>query len=76
MVVMVALRGTKIRYTRLLIHLVVDDLASGVEEGGDSAGRSGHGVVDLLQFMRVTCLLSKDPTQLKSLMAMTSTPMP
>jgi hypothetical protein len=33
MVAMVVLYGTRIRYTRLLVHLISGDLASDVEEG-------------------------------------------
>uniref|UniRef100_A0ACD5ZEX1 Uncharacterized protein n=1 Tax=Avena sativa TaxID=4498 RepID=A0ACD5ZEX1_AVESA len=54
MVAMAALRGTIIRYTRLLFHLVCDDLAAGIEEGGDSSDHRFHGVVDLVQS---TCVL-------------------
>ena len=54
MVAMAALCGTRIRYTRPLFHLVGDDPAAGVEEGGDSSGRRFHRVVDLVQS---TCVL-------------------
>jgi hypothetical protein len=36
-VAMAALCRTRIRYTHLLAHLVGGDMASGVEEGGDSS---------------------------------------
>jgi hypothetical protein len=57
MVAMVALCGTRIRYSRLLIHPVSGVLADGVEEGGDSSGRRFHGVVDLVQSMYGTSLV-------------------
>jgi hypothetical protein len=41
--------GKKIRYTRFLVHLVSDDLASGVEEDRDSSARCIDGIVDLVQ---------------------------
>ena len=57
MVAMVALRGTRIRYSRLLVHLVDGDFAGGVEDGEKSSGRCSRGVVDLGQPTRVTgCL--------------------
>jgi hypothetical protein len=37
MVAMAALCRTRIRYTRLLFHLIGGDLAGGIEEGGDSS---------------------------------------
>jgi hypothetical protein len=39
MVAMVALCETRIRYIYLLVHLVGDDIADGIEEGGYSYGR-------------------------------------
>ena len=71
MVAMAAPRGSRIRYTRLLVHLVDGDLAGGVEEGGDSSDRCFHGVVDLVQS---TCsnLMSEDSDQSKDSMAATS----
>ena len=71
MVAMAAPRGSRIRYTRLLVHLVGGDLAGGVEEGGDSSDRRFNGVVDLVQS---TCciLVSKDLAQFKGSMATTS----
>jgi hypothetical protein len=35
MVAMAMLCGTRIRYSRLLVHLIGGDLAGRVEEGGD-----------------------------------------
>jgi hypothetical protein len=49
MVSMAVLCGTRIRYSRPLIHPVGDVLAGGIEEGGDSSGRRFYGVVDLIQ---------------------------
>jgi hypothetical protein len=46
---MVVLCGIRIRYFRLLVHLVGDVLAGGVEEGGDSSGCRFYGVVNLVQ---------------------------
>jgi hypothetical protein len=37
MVAMAALCRTRVRYTRLLLHLIGGDLAGGIEEGGDSS---------------------------------------
>jgi hypothetical protein len=48
MVSMTMLCGTRIRYTHLLIHLVDDDLASGVDEVIESSSRCSHGVMDLI----------------------------
>jgi hypothetical protein len=48
MVAMATLCGTRIRYSRLHVHLVGYDLAGGIEEGGDSSGLRFHGVVDLV----------------------------
>jgi hypothetical protein len=39
---------TRIRYIRLLVHLVGGDLVGDIEEGGDSSGRCFYGVVDLV----------------------------
>ena len=63
--------GQRIRYTRLLVHLVGGDLAGGVEEGGDSPGRRFHAVVDLIQS---TCVnfVSEDLDQFKGSMPATS----
>jgi hypothetical protein len=49
MVAMTMLCGTRIRYSRILVHPIGDVLAGGVEEGGVSSGRHFHGVVDLVQ---------------------------
>ena len=71
MVAMAVSRGSIIRYTRLLVHLVGGDLAGGVEEGGDSSDRRFNGVVDLVQS---TCsiLVSEDLAQFKGSIATTS----
>ena len=71
MVAMAAPRGSRIRYTRLLVHLVDGDLAGGVEEGGDSSDRCFHGVVDLVQSTYYN-LVSKDLEQFKGSMAATA----
>jgi hypothetical protein len=47
MAAVVELCWTRIRYPHILVHLVGEDLADGVEEGGESFGCSSHGVVDL-----------------------------
>jgi hypothetical protein len=47
MVAMAALCGTRIRYTRLIVHLVGNNLVAGVENM-DSFSRHFHGVVDLV----------------------------
>ena len=69
---MVALCGTRIRYTRLLFHLVGDDPAAGIKEGGDSSGRRFHGVVDLVQSTCVLGLVLQVSDQFKGSMATTS----
>jgi hypothetical protein len=38
----------RIRYTRVLFHLIGGNLIGGVEEGGDSFGHRFHGGVDLV----------------------------
>jgi hypothetical protein len=53
----VAVCGTRIRYTRLLVHLISGDLAGGVEEDGDSSDRRFHKVVDLVYSTCVTSLV-------------------
>jgi hypothetical protein len=72
MVAMTALCETRIRYTRLLVHLVGDDLAGGVEEGRYSSGCRFHGVVDLFQSTCVTGLVLEASDQFKGSMAVTS----
>jgi hypothetical protein len=57
---MAALCETRIRYTRLLVHLFSGDLTGGVEEGGDSCGRHFPGVVDLVQSTFVIGLVLED----------------
>jgi hypothetical protein len=54
MVAIVALCGTRIRYSRLLVPLVGGVLVGGVlagdvEEGRDSSSRRFHGMVNLVQ---------------------------
>jgi hypothetical protein len=46
---MVVLCRIRIGYFRLLVYLVSDVLAGGVEEGGDSSGCRFYGVVNLVQ---------------------------
>jgi hypothetical protein len=72
MVAMAALCGTRIRYIRLLVHLVGSNLAGGVEEGRDLSGRRFPGVVDLVQPTSVIVLVLEDSDQFKGSMAMTS----
>jgi hypothetical protein len=47
MVAMVTPSKTRIRYSRLRIHLVGSDLVGIIEEGGELSYRCFHGVVDL-----------------------------
>jgi hypothetical protein len=49
MVAITTLCGTRIRYTRLLLHLIDGALPGGVEEGEDSSVQCFHGVVDLVR---------------------------
>ena len=65
MVAMAALHGTRIRYSRLPVHLVDGDFAGGVEDGEKSSGRCSHGVVDLGQSTRVTGLVLEDSDQFR-----------
>jgi hypothetical protein len=65
MVAMVELRGTRIRYFCLLVHLVGDDLAGSIEEGRDSSGRLFHGVMDLVQSTYFTSLVLEASDQFK-----------
>jgi hypothetical protein len=58
MMAMAPMCPTRVRYIRLLIHLVV-----GVEEGGESSGRCSHGVVDLIQSTHVTVLVLENLDQ-------------
>jgi hypothetical protein len=70
---MAELCGTRIRYIFcVLFHLVGSDLTVGVEEGGESSGRSTHGVLNLVLSTCVTCLVSEDLDQFKRSMATTS----
>jgi hypothetical protein len=39
-----------------LIHLIGGDLTNGITKGGDFSRRCFHGVVDLIQSTRVTCI--------------------
>jgi hypothetical protein len=50
MMAMTALCGTRIRYTRLLVLLIGNNLVDGVEEDGDSSGRRFHGVMNLVYY--------------------------
>ena len=72
MVAMAALHGTRIRYSRLLVHLVDGDFAGGVEDGEKLFGRYSHGVVYLSQSTRVTGLVLEDSDQFKSFTVTTS----
>jgi hypothetical protein len=63
--------GTRIRYTRLPLHLIGGDLACVVEEGGDSFGCCFHGVVDLVQTTCAIGFVLQPPDQFKGLMAKT-----
>jgi hypothetical protein len=72
MVAMAMLCGTRIRYASLLVHLVGGDLASGVEERGDSSGRRFRGVVDLVRFMYVTSFMLEASNRFKGSKATTS----
>jgi hypothetical protein len=74
MVAMAALRGTKIRYTCLLVHLVGDDLADGVEEGRELSSHCSYEVVDLFKSTCVISLVLENLDQLKGSMVITSTP--
>jgi hypothetical protein len=67
MVALVALCGTRIRYTHLLIHLVGGNLACVIEEGGDLSGSRFHGVADLVQSTRVIGFMLEASNQFKSL---------
>jgi hypothetical protein len=59
MVPIMALYGTRIRYSRLLVHLVSCVITDGVEEGRDSSGCRFYGVVDFIQSTYVTSLVLK-----------------
>jgi hypothetical protein len=48
MVAMMILRKSRIRFSRLLVHLIGGDLACGVEEGRKSSCRCSHGVMDFV----------------------------
>jgi hypothetical protein len=69
---MAMLRGTRIRFPRLLIHLVSGDLADGIDEGGESYDRCSLEAVDLVLSTCVVGLLLRDLDGLKSLMATAS----
>jgi hypothetical protein len=49
MLAIVAMCLTRIRYTRLLVHLVDGYLAGAVEKGEEYFGRRSHAVVDIVQ---------------------------
>jgi hypothetical protein len=71
MVAMAVLYGTRIRYSRLFVHLVDRcDLAGSVDEGGVLFGRRFfRGEVDLVQSTCVIGLVLKDSDQFKGSMA-------
>jgi hypothetical protein len=71
MVAMTVLCGTRIRYTRLLVHLVDGELADGVEEGGYSSGCHFCRAVDLIQSTCVTGLVLEASDRFKGSMAAT-----
>jgi hypothetical protein len=73
MLAMAVLCGTRTLYTRLLIHIIDNDLVDDFEEGGESSGSCFYGVVDLVQSTHVIGLVLEDSDQFKGLMAMTST---
>jgi hypothetical protein len=68
---MAALCMRRIRYTRILVHLVSGDLAGGIDEGGDSSGHRFSGVVDLVLSTCVIDLMLEDSNQFTDSMAMT-----
>jgi hypothetical protein len=68
---MVMLRGRKIRFSHILVHLVGGDFASDTEEDGKSYGRCSYGMVDLVLSMCVTGFVSKYLDLSKSLTAAT-----
>jgi hypothetical protein len=59
-------------YSCLLFEFVGGDLTVGIEEGGESSGCCTNGVVNLVQSMCVTGLVSEDSDQFKGSMATTS----
>jgi hypothetical protein len=63
--------GTRIRYIRLLVHLVGDDLASGVAKGVDSSIRRFHGVVGLFHSKCVTGFVLETLDRFKGSLATT-----
>jgi hypothetical protein len=67
---MAAMCLIRIRYTRLLVHLVGGDLAGGTKEGRKSSGRFSHGVVDLVKSTFITSLVSEVLDKFKSSMVM------
>jgi hypothetical protein len=69
---METLHGRRIRFSRLLVHLVGDDLAGGVEEDGKSYGRCSDGVVDIIFSTCTTGLVLGYSYRIKSSMVMIS----
>jgi hypothetical protein len=65
MVAMSALYATRIRYFRLLVHLVGGDLTDDIERDGYSSDRCFHEVVDLVQSIYVTSLMLEASDQFK-----------
>jgi hypothetical protein len=65
MVTMVLLSLIRTRYTCLLVHLTSGDIAGDIEDGRESSSRCSHGVVNLVQSMCATCLVSQDSNQFK-----------
>jgi hypothetical protein len=66
---MSALCGTRIRYSRLHVHLIGGDLAGSIVEDGDSSDRRFYGVVDLVLSTYFTSLALEALDQFKGSMA-------
>jgi hypothetical protein len=66
MVAMAVVCGTRIRYTRLVIHLTDD-----VEVIGESSSRCSRRVVDLIHSLFVTSFVLEDSDEFKGSMTMT-----
>jgi hypothetical protein len=62
----------KIRFSRLIVHLVGDNLAIGVEAGWKSSGRYSYRAVDLILSTCISGLVSKHLNKVKISMATTS----
>jgi hypothetical protein len=63
MVAMMTFCGARIKYTRLLFHLVGGDLVGGVEDGRCSSDRRLDGVVDIVWFTYVIGLVLQSSDQ-------------